>query len=235
MRIYRFDSIDSTSTFLKNKEDKENFDLVIAKVQTSGRGRRGNNWSSKEGGAYFSFVLKENKSLDPHKYTKLPLVIGYSLLRTFESLEDKEFLFKWTNDIYVDDKKVSGILVEKKEDNFIIGIGINVNNKVREEESINAISLKNISGKEYDIEKLVIKIIEDFKTNFEFYNKDGWNFILEYLNKKNYLVGKKVTIDFQKEIIGEGIADKISEGGEILININNEKKIFNVGEIHIKL
>ena len=49
MRIFRFESIDSTSDYLKNKEDIQEFDLAIAEIQTKGRGRRGNSWiSSKE-------------------------------------------------------------------------------------------------------------------------------------------------------------------------------------------
>ena len=148
MKIHRFKTIDSTNNFLKNLEEKEEFEVAIAKSQSSGRGRRGNNWSSEEGGAYFSFILKEKKDVAISEYVKLPLVVGYSLLRTFEEMEkDIKFQFKWTNDVYANDKKISGILVEKKREDFIIGIGINLNNEIKGEAIGKGISLKELTKK----------------------------------------------------------------------------------------
>lgn len=121
MRVFEFEAINSTNIFLKELENKKNYDLVISETQILGKGRRGNNWDSKRGGAYFSFILKEDKNISTDEYLKLPLVIGYSLLRTFEKIEPNlDFMFKWTNDIFINNRKLSGILVEKVEDNFII-------------------------------------------------------------------------------------------------------------------
>ena len=121
MRIFRFESIDSTSDYLKNKKDIENYDLAIAEIQTKGRGRRGNNWFSSKGMALFSFALKAEKNISIEEYSKLPLVTGISVLRGIRRIEELDLKFKWTNDIYLDDKKLSGILVEKVDDFFIIG------------------------------------------------------------------------------------------------------------------
>lgn len=123
VRIFRFKEIDSTNKFLKELKEKNNFDIAIAEIQISGKGRRGNKWCSEKGGAYFSFLLKEDKNIAFEEYTKLPLVTGYSLMKTLEKIEPLlNFKFKWTNDIYENDKKISGILVEKTGDYFIIKI-----------------------------------------------------------------------------------------------------------------
>ena len=234
MKIHRFETIDSTNSFLKNLKEKEEYEVAIAKTQSSGRGRRGNNWSSEEGGAYFSFILKEKKDVDINEYAKLPLVVGYSLLKTFESLEKEiKFQFKWTNDIYANDKKISGILVEKKNEDFIIGIGINLNNEIKGEAIGKGLSLKTITGKNYNIEDIIFKVIEDFKKNINEYLSDNWSEILKYLNSKNYLYDKRIMIDFREGNYKEGIAKEIDKSGEIIIEIDGKKETFSIGEIHI--
>lgn len=233
MKIYRFKELDSTNTFLKSIDKKDNYDVAIAEKQTSGRGRRGNKWSSEIGGAYFSFLLKEDSKVSIEEYLRLPLVVGYSLLKTFEKIENLDFKFKWTNDIYIFDKKLSGILVEKREGFYIIGIGINLNNDIAEDFKQKGISLKQITNKKYDKEEFIFKVIEDFKNNLNYYLSGNWNEILDYLNSKNYLLGKKIIIDLRSKT-EEGIGQNILKTGELLVEVKGEKRSFSIGEIHIK-
>lgn len=234
MRIFRFDEIDSTNIFLKKLEDKKNYDVAIAKTQTLGRGRRGNRWSSEIGGAYFSFLLEEDKNIAVEEYTKLPLVVGYSLLKSFQEIEPEiDFKFKWTNDIYVNDKKISGILVEKIEGYFVIGIGINLNNEIKGEAENKGISLYRLTSKEYDIEKTIISIIEKFKEVVNFYFSGNWEQILSKLNEKNYLYGKKIDIVFSDCMKKEGVGKNIHKSGQMVITVEGRDELFNVGEIHI--
>lgn len=233
MNIYRFKEINSTNTFLKELDEKESYDIAIAEKQTLGRGRRGNKWSSEKGGAYFSFLLEEERGISSEKYIKLPLVVGYSLLRTFEKMECLDFKFKWTNDIYVNDKKLSGILVEKKANFYIIGIGINLNNEIGKEFKEKGISLKDINKKHYNKEEVIFKVIDDFKNNLRYYLNGNWKEMLDYLNSRNYLLGKKIIIDLRNKK-EEGIGQEIDESGEFLVEIKGEIKSFSIGEIHIK-
>ncbi|MGB6128991.1 MAG: biotin--[acetyl-CoA-carboxylase] ligase, partial [Psychrilyobacter sp.] len=80
MRIFHFDELGSTSDYLKDKKDKKQWDLAIADIQTSGRGRRGNLWVSPIGAGLFSFALKEDPNLSMEEYSKLPLIVGIALL-----------------------------------------------------------------------------------------------------------------------------------------------------------
>lgn len=234
MRIFRFKEISSTNKFLKEMQKKENYDTAIAETQTMGRGRRGNRWSSEKGGAYFSFLLKEDKNIALEEYIKLPLVAGYSLLKTFEKLEPElKFMFKWTNDIYIFDKKVSGILIEKIENYFIIGIGINLNNEIKGEAENTAVSMGKITLKEYDREKIIISVIENFKKDLAFYFNGNWSKILYELNEKNYLFEKEINIYFENGNSETGKAMDIHESGQLAVEINGKKKYFNAGEIHI--
>lgn len=234
MRVFKFKEINSTNSFLKNLEHKEDYDIAIAETQNSGRGRRGNKWHSTKGGGYFSFILKENKDIQQEEYTKLPLVVGYSLLKTFENLEPElKFMFKWTNDIYIKDKKLSGILVEKKENNFIIGIGINFNNEIDNSIENIGISLKNISSKTYDINKIILEIVENFKQDLNFYFNGNFDIILKKLNNQNYLYNKRIDIDLGFGKIIEGRAKEIDKTGQLKVEVDSKLKLFNVGEIHI--
>lgn len=232
MRIFRFESIDSTSDYLKAKEDIENFDLAIAEIQTKGRGRRGNNWVSNKGMALFSFVLKAEKDISIEEYSKLPLVTGISVLKGIKRIEELDLKFKWTNDIYLDDKKLSGILVEKVKDFFIIGIGINVNNKEMGAAEGTAVSLTNKTKKSYIIEDIIFTIIDEFKKYYRRFCDGEWKYILDEINSRNYLKGKTINIVSTNGRV-TGIANEIAQDGRLEVEISGTKKLFDIGEIHI--
>jgi BirA family biotin operon repressor/biotin-[acetyl-CoA-carboxylase] ligase len=232
MRIYRFNEIDSTNKFLREKEDILEEDVAIAKIQTAGRGRRGNKWSSTEGAALFSFVLKHDDGIEEDQYMKLPLLVGYSLLYSLKEIEDLDYKFKWTNDLYLDEKKISGILVEKINSNYIIGIGLNLNNLNLEEAKDIGISLKEKTGKNYPIEEIIQKVVKDFYKNFKKFKAGNWNDILKKINNVNYLFGKRIDI-VSIETEESGIAGNILEDGTLEVFVGDKIKKYNVGSIHI--
>ncbi len=234
MRIFHFDELGSTSDYLKEKKDKKEWDLVIADVQTSGRGRRGNLWVSPAGAGLFSFVLKEDPNLSMEEYSKLPLVAGMALLQGLKAVVELDYKFKWTNDIYLLDKKLSGILVEKVGDFFIVGIGININNSNFLGESKNGISLKSVTGDKYEVENTIKIIMNSFKKYWNRYLRGEWNEILREINQKNYLLNRKIEVEFLGKKTS-GIGRKILKDGKLEVETADGIKEFMVGEIHIKL
>lgn len=230
MRVFRFDEIDSTNKFLKEQNNLQDYDCVIAKTQTAGVGRRGNVWVSNEGMAIFSFALKEAENISLEEYMRLPLIAGISVLSGLKKIEDLDYKFKWTNDIYLDDKKLCGILVEKTKDFFIIGIGININNSDFGYAQDRAISLKNKTGNFYRIEDIIFCIINEFKRYFS----EDWSFVLKEINSYNYLKDKEIEIVKYGESLGGGVAKDIAEDGRLIVEIDGQEKLFNIGEIHIR-
>ena len=230
MRVFRFDEIDSTNKFLKEQNNLQDYDCVIAKTQTAGVGRRGNVWVSNEGMAIFSFALKEAENISLEEYMRLPLIAGISVLSGLKKIEDLDYKFKWTNDIYLDDKKLCGILVEKTKDFFIIGIGININNSDFGYAQDRAISLKNKTGNFYRIEDIIFCIINEFKRYFFFF----LSFVLKEINSYNYLKDKEIEIVKYGESLGVGVAKDIAEDGRLIVEIDGQEKLFNIGEIHIR-
>lgn len=230
MRVFRFDEIDSTNKFLKEQNNLQDYDCVIAKTQTAGVGRRGNVWVSNEGMGILSFALKEEENISLEEYMRLPLIAGISVLSGLKKIEDLDYKFKWTNDIYLDDKKLCGILVEKTKDFFIIGIGININNSDFGYAQDRAISLKNKTGNFYRIEDIIFCIINEFKRYFS----EDWSFVLKEINSYNYLKDKEIEIVKYGESLGVGVAKDIAEDGRLIVEIDGQEKLFNIGEIHIR-
>ena len=230
MKFLKFDEIDSTNNYMKENFSKfENYDIVAAKNQTSGRGRRGNTWSSSEGMALFSFLLKTENKLDIHEYTKLPLITGISTLVALKKIKDGAYNFKWTNDVFLDNKKLCGILIEKVEENFIIGIGINVRNIIPDELQKIAISMNS----DHDIDDLILKVVEEFSNYYQKFINGKWNKILEEINQYNFLKDKIIKVHIGEQVF-KGRAKNIAQDGRLEIEIDGELKLFSVGEIKIE-
>ena len=230
MKFLKFNEIDSTNNYMKeNISSFANYDIVSSKVQTSGRGRRGNTWLSSEGMALFSFLLKPEKELSIIEAIKLPLLAGISTLSALKKIKDGAYSFKWTNDVFLNSKKLCGILIERVKDNFIVGIGINVANKIPEDIKNIAISMES----NYDIEKLILKVVEEFSVYYKRFSEGKWSEIIEEINSYNFLKDKKIRVNIGDKIF-EGIAKNIVEDGRIQIEMNGEIKLFSVGEIKIE-
>ena len=230
MKFLKFNEIDSTNNYMKeNISSFENYDIVSAKVQTAGRGRRGNSWLSPEGMALFSFLLRPERSLTMIEATKLPFIAGISTLNALKKIKDGAYSFKWTNDVFFNSKKLCGILIERVKDDFVVGIGINVANKIPEDIKNIAISLES----DYDIDKLILKVVEEFSLYYEKFMSGKWLEIVEKINRNNFLKDKKIRVHIGEQIF-EGTAKNIAEDGRLEIEMNGEIKLFSVGEITIE-
>ena len=230
MKFLKFDEIDSTNNYMKeNISSFENYDIVSAKIQTSGRGRRGNVWLSPEGMALFSFLLKTEKTLSIIEATKLPLLAGISTLIALKKIKDGAYSFKWTNHVFFNSKKLCGILIERVKDDFVVGIGINVANKIPEDIKNIAISMES----DYNIDELILKVVEEFSAYYKRFSEGKWKEIIEEINSYNFLKDKKIRVHIGDKIF-EGIARNIVEDGRIEIEMDGEIKLFSVGEIKIE-
>ena len=230
MKFLKFDEIDSTNNYMKeNISSFENYDIVSAKIQTSGRGRRGNVWLSPEGMALFSFLLKTEKTLSIIEATKLPLLAGISTLIALKKIKDGAYSFKWTNDVFFNSKKLCGILIERVKDDFVVGIGINVANKIPEDIKNIAISMES----DYNIDELILKVVEEFSAYYKRFLEGKWKKIIKEINSYNFLKDKKIRVHIGDKVF-EGIARDIVEDGRIEIEMDGEIKLFSVGEIKIE-
>ncbi|WP_455036006.1 biotin--[acetyl-CoA-carboxylase] ligase [Leptotrichia massiliensis] len=241
IKLYKFNEIDSTNEYLrKNHKSYEEFDVISARTQTHGKARRQNDWVSMDGMALFSFFLKERDNWEIEDYLKLPLIAGIAVIKGLRKIENLEYKFKWTNDVYVENMKLCGILIEKTEDVYITGIGINVNNMLPENLKSKAISLTQIRNKKYEIDEVIKNIVLEFQTLCENLENGFWKDILKEINQINYLKGKKIELKFGNEVIS-GVAHNINKDGEIEVlmeqNEAGEREVrsFSVGEVFEKI
>jgi len=149
----------STSTLLKQLATEGNPpEFIYAGYQTAGRGQTGNSWESEaDKNLLCSILLPPDKNL-----YFLNIAVGVALIKVI----GEDFTIKWPNDIYYGDKKAAGILIENaiigNEIKYsIAGIGLNVNQTTFVSDAPNPISLKQIRGREYDIEELMNRVLEE--------------------------------------------------------------------------
>ncbi|AVQ21917.1 biotin--[acetyl-CoA-carboxylase] ligase [Fusobacterium necrophorum subsp. funduliforme] len=231
MNIYSFEVLDSTNDYMKeHRKEFEEFDIVMAKNQRAGKGRRGNIWISTEGMALFTFLVKKRGDKAEEAYMKLPLLAGLAVIRALQRRKKIHYQLKWTNDIYLQEKKLAGILVERRENDFFIGIGINVNNAIPIEIKNIAISLQEVYQEKIEIESLILSIVEECRKLLEEYFAGNWKNILQEINAINYLQGKKIGLRAGNLFV-QGIVQRIDENGELEILSKEGLQSFGMGEV----
>ena len=229
MKITYFDSLPSTSTYIRENIDKvlEN-EYIVAINQTNGRGRCGNIWFSQKGNLMFSFSIN-TKKYNSNIINIITLIVGLSL---FEAIKeyckiDKGLEIKWPNDLMLNSKKLSGILCENVsgKDKVVVGIGVNTNQKLLDESiKSKAISLCSVTEYEIDNEQLLITfdkhlnlMLNELKNEYN----NSLKKIVDKLNKYNFLINKKFTInDDSQEYIGKCITQ---EGLLSCVDLDNNK------------
>ncbi len=186
--------------------------LFIAKEQLSGIGRHDNKWLSPVGGLWFTMAIKH---LDvPSNFT---LFIGQCLHKCIKKFYDSNnLLIKWPNDIYLKNKKLAGIIVQKKLNYLLIGIGINTNSRIPNELKDTATTLKDLT--KIDNNEFLLAFIDIFQKNLDDYFVNGLD--ENYLNNFSFLQDKKITIGTQFAKF-EGVVKKISKTGDIVLTLDN--------------
>ncbi|PTY41371.1 biotin--[acetyl-CoA-carboxylase] ligase [Brachyspira hampsonii] len=199
--IYK--TVESTNTIARAMAIKgaESGTVVIAEEQTSGYGRNGKSFFSPYGtGIYMSIILNLKKEKKIFNTSFITTAAAMAVSKSIEEVANENTQIKWVNDIFINDKKVCGILTEGafsfedgKLDYAVIGIGINVNfpkNGFPEEINNIAVSINNTQNSKDIRNILIAKILENL---YEYYFNDI-NFYGEY-KKRSFLIGKKVSVD----------------------------------------
>ena len=184
--------------------------------------------------------MEERGNWEIEDYLKLPLIAGLATIKGLRGIENLEYKFKWTNDVYLENKKLCGILMEKTDNVYIVGIGINVNNILPEKLKNKAISLTQATDKKYEIDEIIKNIVSEFQILCENLGNGSWEEILKEINEINYLKNKKIELKFGNEKV-LGIAQDINENGEIEVLVKKDEagkgeiKSFSIGEVFEKI
>jgi len=171
LKIIKLNATNSTNSFLKElgrDTALENFTIVVASEQKKGRGQQDSQWVSEPFKNLTFSVFTNEFVLEIRHQKYLNFAISLALFNTLSSYKIPNLSIKWPNDILSANKKICGILIENnikgtKINSSIIGVGLNVNQERFLDSLNNVSSLKNICNLEFDLDLLLLKIIENLK------------------------------------------------------------------------
>ena len=202
--------------------------VISAQMQNQGRGRRGRTWLGFPGNLFMSLLVQVPLS----KLGGLVFVVALSLFDALKNLfPEIDIKLKWPNDVLLENNKISGILLEKGENDFlIIGIGVNV---------LKAPSLENVmyqtlslADKGYVTDRLTLlkEYLKAFDKNFELWQKEGFSPIREKWLKNAKGLGQNIEARTVKETKC-GIFRDIDENGALLLETQNWLEKIYAGDI----
>lgn len=235
LKIVHYKSLQSTNTtaYQLAQESAPEWTIVVADVQTRGRGRGRKKWDSPKGGLWFSILLRP-RIPSP----RLPMLQFLAAVATRQAIENETGLnakLKWPNDLVLGTAKLGGILIESKTlgDNVsfaILGIGLNVN-QTQPQLPQGAVSLRLVSRKQYELRSLLGAILEQIRSSFNDLNhpsrimEEWWrNCIHRPLRIQVTLGNDAVT----------GISAAIEEDGSLLIE-TDDRRIRRVNEGSLRI
>lgn len=228
-------TVDSTNNYAKKAvaDGAENGTIIVADTQTAGRGRRGNSfYSPPKTGLYMTVILRRdffNSDTD-----LITICAGCGVCRAIEELTDKTPLIKWVNDVYLDGKKICGILSEatidfeaKTIDSVVVGMGINLTT----EDFPDGLEKKaGTLGLSLNRSALAAKVAECLFYCLERTREEN---IADY-KAHSLVLGKQVSfvknnIDYTAEAVD------IDDKGQLIVKTKDGEMILNSGEISVRL
>ena len=259
-RVDYYDVIASTNEQAKKEAQKDaaHGTLIVADMQTAGKGRRGRSWESPAGtNIYFSLLLRPSFVVE--KASMLTLVMAYSVCRAIRRQTGLECGIKWPNDLVIDAKKVCGILTELQlmEQGYavIIGVGINVGKQCFDQELqykatslADALAVRRIGNERYQEESFGRGLQEQLSRELllgeimRCFEEDYGQFrvaqsLKEFMEEYNNML---VNLNRQVRVLdpkGEysGIARGINEAGELLVETEAGRSVaVYAGEVSVR-
>lgn len=227
--------IDSTNQYMLDKiPDLKSGDCCIAEFQSKARGRRGRQWFSPFGtNLYFSMYWRLEQGIAAAM--GLSLVVGIVVTQALRELSGQDIKVKWPNDLYLNDQKLAGILVElagKTGDcaHVVIGIGVNLNMTNPDTNIVNQkwANLGNINRN-----LLVAKIAKTLRENLEKFEKNGLAFFIDDWNHLDNFIHRPVKLLIGDDVI-RGVAKGINDQGALLLEQNGKIQAYVGGEISLR-
>ena len=232
------DSIDSTNNYAAERIDRGKAGhgaAFMALEQTAGKGQRGKSWSSHAGENIILSVVLDTTEMPVNTPFLLNAAVALAAFDLFKKYAPDETSIKWSNDIYWRNRKAAGILIENK---FIgtrwnwavAGIGININQtKFDADLAKKAVSLKQITGKDFDCMALAKELCRFLDERFNRYKTQQFQALLQAYNENLFKRNQSVQLKYQNRIF-HGIIRNADEQGNLWID-GAPKSFFTFGEI----
>ena len=232
--------IDSTNQYLLDNINRlDSGSVCLSEYQLKGRGRRGREWISPFGtNLYLSMYWRLDAGMAAAM--GLSLVVGVAIVEALEQLNLKEVKLKWPNDLYYQDRKLAGILVEMSGQaggaaSLVIGMGLNLM-MTEQTEGITQpwAGLSEVAGhKDIDRNQLAITMIKTLNRALLDYEQQGMQGFVDRWNRLDNFIHRPVKLIMgQREITG--ISRGINEQGAVLLETECGIETFIGGEISLR-
>ncbi len=236
--IYFYEEVKSTNAkamelALAGEEDGT---VILAERQTGGRGRLDRTWSSPEGGLYLSIILRPG--IPPEGLVSLPLAMGVGVCTALRKWGLDAWL-KWPNDVLVNEKKISGILMESKSssDVVIVGIGINLNTELDDLEPElreRCVSAWSELGKKCDYYKALADLLTELDRVYEDYLEQGFKGLRGQWLSLASTIHRRVRVEMASGEVTGTAEDIDKEGGLLLRDGRGKTHRVTIGDcIHL--
>lgn len=211
--------------------------LVVSHVQTAGRGRGANRWWSPPGALMFSLVLDSpSMGLPERDWPRLSLTTAVAVCDSISHLNLEAVVrVKWPNDVYLDNRKVAGILIESPANaagRLIVGVGINVNNSFRTAQGDlgkTGVAICDVARQEHSIETVLVSFLKQFEIRVFQLRVNPAELARDW-SRLNLLSNRWVQLD-AGSVSAAGICTDIDDDGALCVNIGGGEERFRSGSV----
>ena len=192
-------------------------------LQTNGRGRNNNQWTSMKGNLFLSSIFRP--SISKTRWHQLSLIIGFSILESLIKLgvDRRKIELKWPNDVLVQKNKISGVLLESFDDFIVAGIGLNILKNPQNDTKWNTTKLYDHSNNDFSLEYIANIILKIIFKNYAIWKDKGFNFFKKKINNNFYNINNKIVIklnSYSNNITGIFLG--LGDNGSMKIQVGNE-------------
>ncbi len=239
--VYRH-TCDSTNNIAKRLAEKglQEGTVIVAENQTAGKGRKDRKWLSVPyKNLLFSVILRPK--IDIKRAFLVTVVSSVALIRAIEDFASVKAEIKWPNDIYVNYRKLAGILTEfstkgRALEYVVVGIGLNVNWNPPEDAAVRnpCTSLKTEIGVEIDREILLSEILKSLWKHYKILMDGNGKKVFHIWKEKNLVFGRKIEADLGTKKL-EGFVKDIDDTGHLILEgLNGSTHTIGWGDVSIK-
>jgi BirA family transcriptional regulator, biotin operon repressor / biotin---[acetyl-CoA-carboxylase] ligase len=228
---------ESTNDYAKNmiSDTKNNGTIISSNFQTKGKGHQLNKWESEKGKNITCSIVLFPKELKAENQFAISKFISLAIT-DYLSIKGIDSKIKWPNDIYVENNKIAGILIEntikgEQIDSTIIGIGININQEAFVSDAPNPISLKQITNREFDIKNEMNDLIQFLNHRYNLLLDNKISILDKEYKQKLYRIDELTDFAMNSRKFSGSIKGVNKFGQLIIETTDKQKKEYNFKEI----
>lgn len=241
MHIIKLDATDSTNTYLKGLQQRnelEDFTTVVTREQSKGKGQMGASWESEPGKNLTFSTLKKFNNLPVPEGFLLNICTSLAVLNALKQFSIPNLRVKWPNDILSGNVKICGILIENilfgnQIKTSILGIGLNVN-QISFPTVSKATSMKLLLGPTFDLDAVRKSIIEELKKLFFLIEEKQYGLLRKTYEQELFRINKPSTFKNEKGDFFMGFIRGVSTHGKLLVELEDAiLKEFDLKQIRL--